>query len=79
MKIENLDTVRSLGHLRDKLLSMLRHLSKENKERRIRVQFHAKPDDAWDDVSADDRLLEMIEETIRTRLREVEQEIENID
>lgn len=79
MKIENIDYARILANKRDKLLSMKRHLSKDNKERRIRVQFHHKPDDTWDDVSADDRLLELVEQAIDTRLVEIEQEITKIE
>ena len=75
MKIENLDYARSLSCKRDSLLSMLRHLSKDNKDRRIRIQAHYEPDDTWDDVSADDRLLELVEEAISTRLKEIEQEV----
>lgn len=75
MKIENLDYARSLSCKRDSLLSMLRHLSKDNKDRRIRIQAHYEPDDTWDDVSADDRLLELVEKAISTRLKEIEQEI----
>ena len=75
MKIENLDNARVLGGKRDTLLSMLRHLSKDNKDRRIRIQAHYDSDDTWDDVSADDRLLELVEKAISTRLEEVEQEI----
>ena len=79
MKIENLDEARRLGSFRDTLLSMIRHLSKENKERRIRVHFHHRPDDTWDDVSSDDRLLELVEQSVRIRLKEVEQEIAEIE
>lgn len=79
MKIENLDNARVLGSKRDTLLSMLRHLSKDNKDRRIRIQAHYKPDDTWDDVSADDRLLELVEKAISTRLEEIEQEILNLE
>ena len=79
MKIENLDNARVLGSKRDTLLSMLRHLSKDNKDRRIRIQAHYEPDDTWDDVSADDRLLELVEKAISTRLEEVEQEILKIE
>lgn len=79
MKIENLDKARILGSFRDKLISMIRHLSKENTERRIRIHFHSRPDDTWDDVSSDDRLLELVEQAIRIRLKEVEQEIESIE
>ena len=75
MKIENLDYARSLSCKRDSLLSMLRHLSKDNKDRRIRIQAHYDPDDTWDDVSADDRLLELVEKAISTRLKEIEQEV----
>lgn len=75
MKIENLDNARVLGGKRDILLSMLRHLSKDNKDRRIRIQAHYDPDDTWDDVSADDRLLELVEKAISTRLKEIEQEV----
>lgn len=75
MKIENLDNARVLGSERDTLHSMLRHLSKDNKDRRIRIQAHYDPDDTWDDVSADDRLLELVEKAISTRLKEIEQEI----
>jgi hypothetical protein len=75
MKIENLDNARVLGSKRDTLLSMLRHLSKDNKDRRIRIHAHYDPDDTWDDVSADDRLLELVEKAISTRLKEIEQEI----
>lgn len=75
MKIENLDYARSLSCKRDSLLSMLRHLSKDNKDRRIRIQAHYEPDDTWDDVSADDRLLELVEKAISTRLKEIEQEV----
>lgn len=75
MKIENLDYARSLCCKRDSLLSMLRHLSKDNKDRRIRIQAHYEPDDTWDDVSADDRLLELVEKAISTRLKEIEQEV----
>ena len=64
--------------MRDKLISMKRHLSKENDERRIRVQYCIKPDDCWDDVSSDDRLLELVEYAIDTRLKEVEKEIMEI-
>ena len=79
MKIENIDNARVLGNKRDTLLSMLRHLSKDNKDRRIRIQAHFDPDDTWDDVSADDRLLELVEEAISTRLKEIEQEILKIE
>lgn len=79
MKIENLDEARRLGCLRDLLLSMIRHLSKENKERRIRVHSSYRPDDAWDDVSSDDRLIELVEQSVRIRLKEVEQEIAEIE
>ena len=79
MKIENLDNVRVLSSKRDTLLSMLRHLSEENKDRRIRIQARHRPDDTWDDVSADDRLLELVEEAISTRLNEIEQEILKIE
>lgn len=79
MKIENLDNARVLGSKRDTLLSMLRHLSKDNKDRRIRIQAHYKPDDTWDDVSADDRLLELVKIAISTRLEEIEQEILKIE
>ena len=75
MKIENLDNARVLGSKRDTLHSMLQHLSKDNKDRRIRIQAHYDPDDTWDDVSADDRLLELVEEAISTRLKEIEQEV----
>lgn len=75
MKIENLDYARSLSCKRDSLLSMLRHLSKDNKDRRIRIQAHYESDDTWDDVSADDRLLELVEKAISTRLKEIEQEV----
>lgn len=61
------------------LLSMLRHLSKDNKDRRIRIQARYKPDDTWDDVSTDDRLLELVEKAISTRLKEIEQEILKIE
>ena len=79
MKIENLDNAMVLCSKRDTLLSMLRHLSKDNKDRRIRIQAHHKPDDTWDDVSADDRLLELVENAISTRLKEIEQEILKIE
>ena len=79
MKIENVDNARVLGSKRDSLLSMLRHLSKDNKDRRIRIQAHYNPDDTWDDVSADDRLLELVENAISTRLKEIEQEILKIE
>lgn len=79
MRIENLDDAVRLSSMRDKLISMKRHLSKENEERRIRVQFHVKPDDCWDDVSSDDRLLELVEYAIDTRLKEVEKEIMEIE
>ena len=79
MKIENLDYARVLGSKRDTLLSMLRHLSKDNRDRRIRIQLHHKSDDVWDDVSADDRLLELVEKAISTRLEEIEQEILKIE
>jgi hypothetical protein len=79
MKIENLDNARVLGSKRDTLHSMLRHLSKDNKDRRIRIQAHYEPDDTWDDVSADDRLLELVEKAISTRLEEIEQEILKIE
>ena len=79
MKIENLDYARSLSCKRDSLLSMLRHLSKDNKDRRIRIQAHYNPDDTWDDVSTDDRLLELVEKAISTRLKEIEQEILKIE
>lgn len=69
MKIENIDNARVSGSKRDTLLSMLRHLSKDNKDRRIRIQAHYDPDDTWDDVSADDRLLELVEKAISTRLK----------
>lgn len=49
MKIEHLDDVVRLSALRDKLISMKGHLSRENDERRITVQFHVKPDDCWED------------------------------
>lgn len=45
MKIENIDNARVLGSKRDTLLSMLRHLSKDSKDRRIRIQAHYDPDD----------------------------------
>ena len=79
MKIENLDNARVLGSERDTLHSMLRHLSKDNKDRRIRIQARHKPDDTWDDVSTDDRLLELVEKAISTRLKEIEQEIIKIE
>ena len=79
MKIENIDNARVLGGKRDTLLSMLRHISKDNNERRVRIQAHYKPDDTWDDVSADDRMLELVEEAISTRLKEIEQEILKIE
>lgn len=79
MKIENIDNARVLGGKRDTLLSMLRHISKDNNERCVRIQAHYKPDDTWDDVSADDRLLELVEEAISTRLKEIEQEILKIE
>lgn len=79
MKIENLDNARVLGSKRDTLHSMLRHLSKDNKDRRIRIQAHYDPDDTWDDVSTDNRLLELVEEAISTRLKEIEQEILKIE
>jgi hypothetical protein len=79
MKIENLDNARVLGSKRDTLHSMLRHLSKDNKDRRIRIQAHYEPDDTWDDVSADDRLLELVEKAISARLEEIEQEILKIE
>jgi hypothetical protein len=79
MKIENLDRARMLGSFRDTLLSMKRHLSEGNKDRRIRVHLNAKPDDAWDDVSSDGRLLELVEQAIDTRLKEVEEQILNIE
>ena len=79
MKIENLDNVRVLGSKRDTLLSMLQHLSEENKDRRIRIQARHRPDDTWDDVSTDDRLLELVEKAISTRLEEIEQEILKIE
>ena len=79
MKIENLDRARMLGSFRDTLLSMKRHLSKNNKDRRIRVHFNARPDDTWDDVSSDNRLLELVEQAIDTRLKEVEEQILNIE
>lgn len=79
MKIENVDTARQLGCFRDKLLNMKRYLSKDNKDRRIRVQFHARADDAFDVVSSDNRLLELIEQSIDRRLKEVEEEITNIE
>lgn len=75
MKIENLDNARVLGGKRDILLSMLQHLSKDNKDRRIRIQAHYEPDDTWDDVSNDDRLLELVGKAISTRLKEIEQEV----
>lgn len=58
---------------------MLRHLSKDNKDRRVRIQARYDPDDTWDDVSADDRLLELVEKAISTRLKEIEQEILKIE
>ena len=79
MKIKNIDNARVLGGIRDTLLSMLRHISKDNNERRVRIQAHYEPDDTWDDVSADDRLLELVEEAISTRLKEIEQEILKIE
>lgn len=79
MKIKNLDNARVLGSKRDTLLSMLRHLSKDNKDRCIRIQAHYDADDTWDDVSTDDRLLELVEKAISTRLEEVEQEIIKIE
>lgn len=79
MKIVNLNNARVLGSKRDTLLSMLRHLSKDNKDRRIRIQAHYDPDDTWDDISADDRLLELVEKAISTRLKEIEQEILKIE
>lgn len=79
MNIENLDKAIQLGNFRDKLLSMIRHLSKENKQRTLRIQFHDRPDDVWDDTTSDDRLLELVEQSIQMRLREIEQDIENIE
>ena len=79
MKIENLDNAIAFSSKRDTFLSMLRHLSKDNKDRRIRIQAHYEPDDTWDDVSADDRLLELVEKAISTRLEEIEQEILKIE
>lgn len=79
MKIENLDKVVSLSSMRNLLFSMKNHLSKDNRERRIRVQFHARADDVWDDVSGDDRLLELVEQAIDVRIKEVEQELIEID
>lgn len=79
MKIENIDNAMLLGNKRDTLLSMLRHLSIDNKDRRIRIQVRHKPDDTLDDVSADFRLHELVEEAISTRLEEIEQEILKIE
>jgi len=79
MKIEHLDYVVSLSSIRDKLLGMKNNLKKDNKERSIRVQFHSTPDDCWDVVSSDDRLLELVEHAIDIRLQEVEKEITEIE
>lgn len=79
MKIENLDDVVRLSTMRDKLINMKNLISKDNTERRIRVQLHIEPDDCWDSVSSDDRLLELIESAINTRLQEVEHEIMEIE
>lgn len=79
MKIENLDDVVRLSTMRDKLISMKNRISKDNTERRIRVQLHDKPDDCWDIVSSDDRLLDLIESAINIRLEEVESEIMKIE
>lgn len=79
MKIEHLYDAVRLSGIRDTLLSMKKHLSKDNKERMIRVQFHAKPDDCWDDVSSEERLLELVGHAIDTRLQEVEKEIMEIE
>ena len=79
MKIEHLDAVVRLSTTRDKLLSMKRHLSKDNEYRRIRVQFSVNPNDCWDAVSSDERLLELVEHAIDTRLQEVEKEIAEIE
>ena len=79
MKIENLDNARVLGSKRDTLLSMLRHLSKDNNERCVRIQAHYEPDDTWDDVSTDNRLLELVGKAISTRLKEIEEEILKIE
>ena len=79
MNIEYLDDVVRLSRMRDTLLRMKRNLSEDNKERRIRVQFHAKPDDCWDDVSSDERLLELVGHAIDTRLQEVEKKIMEIE
>lgn len=79
MKIENLDDVVRLSTMRDKLISMKNLISKDNTERRIRVQLHDKPDDCWDSVSSDDRLLDLIESAINIRLEEVESEIMKIE
>lgn len=79
MKIEHLDNVVKLSAMRDKLLSMKRHLSKDNKDRRIRVHFKVKPDDCFDDVSSDERLLELVEHAVDIRIQEVEKEIMEIE
>lgn len=79
MKIEHLDYVVRLSTMRDKLLNMKSLLSEDNKERRIRVQFRAKPDDCWDGFSSDERLLELVGYAIDTRLQEVEKEIMEIE
>lgn len=79
MKIENLDIVVRLSYMRDLLFRMKRLLSEDNQERRIRVQLHVRADDVWDGVSADDRLLELVEQAIDVRIKEVEQELMEID
>lgn len=79
MKIENLDDVVRLSTMRDELIKMKRLISKDNTERRIRAQLHDKPDDCWDSVSSDDRLLDLIESAINIRLEEVENEIMKIE
>ena len=79
MKIENLDDVLRLSTMRDKLISMKHLISKDNAERRIRVQLHDRPDDCWDVVSSDDRLLELVDSAINIRLEEIEREIMEIE
>lgn len=79
MKIENVDRAQYLIGKRDLFLRMISHLSPENRDRRIRVQFHSKPDDTWDDVSADDKLLGYVTQAVEKRLKEIEKEILELD
>ena len=79
MKIENLDLAVRLSRFRDRLLSMKDNLSPNNSERRLRVQLHTKPDDICDDVSSDDRLLDLVREAIDVRIKEIERAIKEIE